>query len=117
MVATKIDSANPDKLDELKKYCKKRRLPFYAISAVTGKGIPELLHAMVEKVTTIRRDDTPTAVEEPGEKDVRGTEEPAEQQATTPRAKKKAVTKKRAASAKKSRTSHRAGRKSTAKRR
>src|SRR5690348_2204051 len=29
VVATKIDAANPAKLDELKKYCKKRRLPFY----------------------------------------------------------------------------------------
>ena len=78
VVATKIDAANADKLDELKKYCKKTRLPFYAISAVTGRGIPELLHAMADKVTTIRREDTPEAVEEAGEQDVRGMEEPVQ---------------------------------------
>jgi GTP-binding protein len=76
VVATKIDAANPDKLEELRKYCKKRRLEFFAISAVTGKGIPELLHAMVAKVQSIRRDDTPGAAEQPGERDVYGTEEP-----------------------------------------
>ena len=76
VVASKIDAANPDKLDELKKYCKENKLEFYAISAVAGKGIPELLHAMTRKVEQIRRDDSPNAIELPGEPAMYGQEEP-----------------------------------------
>ena len=89
VVATKIDVANPGKLDELKRYAKKRKLELHAVSAVTGKGIPELLHAMAAKVTSIRRSDVPGLLEEPMsvsrdeyreplilEPDVHGTEEP-----------------------------------------
>ena len=40
--ASKIDSANPDKLKKLTTYVKRRKLEFHAISAVTGQGIDEL---------------------------------------------------------------------------
>ena len=40
--ATKIDSANPDKLKKLAAHVKRRKLEFHAISAVTGQGIDEL---------------------------------------------------------------------------
>jgi GTP-binding protein len=40
--ATKIDSANPDKLKKLAAHVKRRKLEFHAISAVTGEGIEEL---------------------------------------------------------------------------
>jgi GTP-binding protein len=40
--ATKIDSANPDKLKKLATHIKRRKLEFHAISAVTGEGINEL---------------------------------------------------------------------------
>ena len=40
--ATKIDSANPDKLKKLTTHVKRRKLEFHAISAVTGQGIEEL---------------------------------------------------------------------------
>jgi GTP-binding protein len=40
--ATKIDSANPDKLKKLAAHVKRRKLEFHAISAVTGQGIEEL---------------------------------------------------------------------------
>jgi GTP-binding protein len=40
--ATKIDSANPDKLKKLSAYIKRKKLEFHAISAVTGQGIEEL---------------------------------------------------------------------------
>jgi GTPase len=76
VVASKVDAANPDKLEELKKYCKKNKLEFYAISAVTGKGVPELLHVMARKVEQIRRDDSPNAIELPGEPAVHGEEQP-----------------------------------------
>jgi GTP-binding protein len=40
--ATKIDSANPEKLKKLAVHVKRRKLEFHAISAVTGQGIEEL---------------------------------------------------------------------------
>jgi GTP-binding protein len=40
--ATKIDSANPDKLKKLAAHVKRKKLEFHAISAVTGQGIEEL---------------------------------------------------------------------------
>jgi GTP-binding protein len=40
--ATKIDSANPEKLKKLAAHVKRRKLEFLAISAVTGQGIEEL---------------------------------------------------------------------------
>jgi GTP-binding protein len=44
--ATKIDSANPDKLKKLAAHIKRRKLEFHAISAVTGQGIDELKWAL-----------------------------------------------------------------------
>ena len=46
VVATKIDSANPDKLKKLTTHVKRRKLEFHAISAVTGEGIDELKWAI-----------------------------------------------------------------------
>jgi GTPase len=40
--ATKIDSANPDKLKKLAAHIKRKKLEFHQISAVTGQGIEEL---------------------------------------------------------------------------
>ena len=40
--ATKIDSANPEKLKKLAAHAKRRKLEFHAVSAVTGQGIDEL---------------------------------------------------------------------------
>jgi len=54
MVASKIDAVNKDKLAALKKYCKKKKLKLYEISAVTGKGIPELIHAMADALSRLR---------------------------------------------------------------
>ena len=42
VAATKIDSANPDKLKKLAAHIKRKKLEFHAISAVTGQGIDEL---------------------------------------------------------------------------
>jgi GTP-binding protein len=46
VAATKIDSANPDKLKKLAAHAKRRKLEFHAISAVTGQGIEELKWAL-----------------------------------------------------------------------
>jgi GTP-binding protein len=54
VVATKIDVANPEKLAKLAKHCKKLKLEMYAISAVTGKGVPELKYALGKLVAAIR---------------------------------------------------------------
>ncbi len=54
MVASKIDVVNKDKLAALKKYCKKKKLKLYEISAVTGKGIEALKYAMAEEVQQLR---------------------------------------------------------------
>jgi len=53
MAASKIDVANKEKLAALKKYAKKKKLKLYEISAVTGKGIPELIHAMADAVARL----------------------------------------------------------------
>ncbi len=50
VVAAKIDSANPEKLKKLQAYAKRRKLPFHAVSAVTGEGIDALKYALGQAV-------------------------------------------------------------------
>jgi GTP-binding protein len=50
VVATKIDSANPDKLKKLAAHAKRKKLEFHAISAVTGQGIEELKWALARRL-------------------------------------------------------------------
>jgi GTP-binding protein len=54
VIASKIDVANAEKLAKLKRYCSRKKLPFYAISAVTGEGIEKLKFGMAEKVNQLR---------------------------------------------------------------
>jgi GTP-binding protein len=54
LVASKMDAVNPDKLAPLRKHAKKMKLELYEISAVTGKGIPELKYALGKRVAEIR---------------------------------------------------------------
>jgi len=63
MVASKIDVANEDKLTALKRFCKKRKLKLYEISAVTGQGIEELKYAIAKEVQCLRKMNQP----QPGE--------------------------------------------------
>ena len=46
--------ANKNKVAALKRYCKKRKLKLYEISAVTGKGIEELKFAIAKEVEALR---------------------------------------------------------------
>jgi GTP-binding protein len=46
LVATKIDVADPDSFEKLKRFALRKKLPFFAISAHTGQGLPELLYAI-----------------------------------------------------------------------
>jgi GTP-binding protein len=50
VVATKLDAVNQDKLKKLSTHVKRRKLEFYAISAVTGEGIDELKWALAKYV-------------------------------------------------------------------
>src|SRR6266436_7728882 len=65
MVASKIDAANKDRLAKLKQYCKKKRLPLFPISAVTGEGIEKLKWAMAEKVEQMREESRQVAAASP----------------------------------------------------
>ena len=53
VVATKIDSANPEKLKKLAAHAKRRKLEFHAISAVTGEGIDELKWALAKRLRPV----------------------------------------------------------------
>ena len=54
LVASKMDVANPDKIAKLRKHAKKLKLDLYEISAVTGKGIPEVKYGLGKRVAEIR---------------------------------------------------------------
>ena len=58
VVASKADVANPDKLKKLRAMAKRRKLPFFAISAVSGAGIPELKYALGDLVRASRDAET-----------------------------------------------------------
>ena len=50
VAASKMDVADPDKLAKLKRYCKRKKLELFAISALTGEGIEKLKWAMAKRV-------------------------------------------------------------------
>ena len=54
LVATKVDAANPEKLKRLTAFARRKKLPLFKISAVTGEGIEELKYALAEAVTAHR---------------------------------------------------------------
>ena len=56
VVASKADVANPDKLKKLQAMAKRRKLPFYEISAVSGLGIEKLKYAIGERVRHSREE-------------------------------------------------------------
>jgi len=54
LVATKADAANPAKLKKLTTFAKRKKLPLYLISAVSGEGIEKLKFAMADAVEAHR---------------------------------------------------------------
>lgn len=51
LIASKIDAVqDPEKIEALRHLAKERDMPFFAISSVTGQGIPELKYAMAAKI-------------------------------------------------------------------
>jgi GTP-binding protein len=65
LVATKADVANPDKLKRLTAMAKRRKLPIFPISAVTGEGIEALKYAIADMVATHRPLEIETAAPAP----------------------------------------------------
>jgi GTPase len=57
VVATKLDATTDlTKLEELKKFCKKRRLEFHTISAATGDGVKELVRGIADALDKIPKE-------------------------------------------------------------
>ena len=56
VVASKADVANPEKLKKLRAMAKRKKLPFYEISAVTGLGIDKLRYAIGERLRELRNE-------------------------------------------------------------
>src|SRR5271167_977654 len=56
VVASKADVANPEKLKKLQTMARRKKLPFYEISAVTGLGIEKLKYAIGERVSASRKE-------------------------------------------------------------
>jgi GTPase len=54
LIAAKADVANPAKLKKLTTFAKRKKLPLYLISAVTGEGIEKLKFALADAVETHR---------------------------------------------------------------
>ena len=63
VVAAKADVANPEKLKKLQAMAKRRKLPFFALSAVSGQGVEALRYAMAEQVRAHRIDQSSVAAE------------------------------------------------------
>ena len=61
LVAAKTDAANPEKVKKLRAMAKRKKLPFYEISAVTGEGVDALRYAMAEQIRAARAAEAPEA--------------------------------------------------------
>ena len=53
ITATKMDVANPGKVNRLHSYCQGKQLPFQRISAVTGEGIEDLKDQIVKLMEAV----------------------------------------------------------------
>jgi GTP-binding protein len=57
VVATKLDATTDrEKLEELKKFCKKKGLEFHAISAAAGEGVKELVRGVADALDKIPKE-------------------------------------------------------------
>ena len=63
VVASKADVANPEKLKKLQAMAKRRKLPFYAISAVSGQGVDALKYAIAAEVERAREAERESATQ------------------------------------------------------
>jgi GTPase len=64
VAASKMDVANPERLAKLKRFCSRKKLKMYAISAVTGEGVDTLKYKMADEVVKLRAESPePTGAE------------------------------------------------------
>ena len=54
VVATKMDIADEERLNNLRRYCKIKELELIEISAVTGEGLRELVIRTAEKLKELQ---------------------------------------------------------------
>ena len=60
VVATKLDATSVrTRLEELRKFCEQRELPFHAISAATGEGVRDLVLAIADTLDRIPKSTAP----------------------------------------------------------
>src|SRR5262245_28853518 len=60
VVATKLDATSDrTRLEELRKFCAQRELPFHAISAATGQGVRDLVLAIADTLDRIPKSAAP----------------------------------------------------------
>ena len=52
VVATKVDVADPAKLRKLQQWCRQRQIELIKISSVTGEGLEELKHRIIQKLSS-----------------------------------------------------------------
>jgi GTP-binding protein len=64
VVASKVDVASPEKLKKLQAMAKRRKLPFYAISAVSGQGVDALKYAIAAEVKRAREAERESATQQ-----------------------------------------------------
>src|ERR1700744_157352 len=64
VVESKADVTNPEKLKKLQAMAKRRNLPFYAISAVSGQGVDALKYAIAAEVKRAREAERESAPQE-----------------------------------------------------
>ena len=55
VVPTKLDIRSEERVEALRAYCRRRRLPFYAISAATREGVDELVAYVGREVERVRQ--------------------------------------------------------------
>ncbi len=56
VVGSKLDiKGSGERLDRLRKYCQRRKLPFFAISAATREGLDELIRYVGQQVELLRK--------------------------------------------------------------
>lgn len=54
VVASKLDAiTDPSRVNELRAFCEKKKLPFHSISAATGDGVKELVRAIADALDKI----------------------------------------------------------------
>ena len=56
VVGTKLDiKGEGERLEQLRKYCQRRKIPFFAISAATREGLDECIRYMGQQVELLRK--------------------------------------------------------------